>query len=57
MKRNLLLLGLLLAVVGNAVAQEPIAMDGEEWNVKVRTAGWEGEEDPNNVNYTRNVRS
>lgn len=57
MKRNLLLFGLLLAVAGNAVAQEPIAMDGKEWNVKLRTTGWEGEEDPNNVNYTRNVRS
>ena len=34
MKRHLLLFGLLLAIAGNTVAQEPIAMDGKEWNVK-----------------------
>ena len=34
MKRNLLLFGLLLAIAGNIAAQDPIAMDGKEWNVK-----------------------
>ena len=29
MKRHILLFGLLLAIAGNAVSQEPIAMDGK----------------------------
>ena len=40
-----------------ASALKPIAMDGKEWNVIKRMTGWDGEEDPNNVNYTWNVRS
>ena len=35
MKRNLTLLAMLLAVVSGVTAQEPIAMDGKKWFIKV----------------------
>ena len=36
MKRNLLLFGLLLTIVSNIVAQEPIAMEGKEWTYRTQ---------------------
>lgn len=33
MKRYLILLAMLLAIVSGVTAQEPIAMDGKEWNI------------------------
>ena len=53
MKRNLLLFGLLLTVASNIVAQEPIAMEGKEWNVQLKQSGRE-ESDYVNGQYTRN---
>lgn len=34
MKRYLILLAMLLAIVSGVTAQEPIAMDGKEWHIR-----------------------
>ena len=34
MKYKALLLGMMLAIVGNIVAQNPIVLEGKEWNIR-----------------------